>query len=103
MHVHVVVVCAGGVVVLVSPRAFGHRISAFMLIGALNGGVTVGEVEKSFRPQVVELINEMVGAVSAKTGLRFEEGAAERLCAYARSVAHFPTAVKVRNASVQWC
>ncbi|KAE8700593.1 tubby-like protein 8-like [Hibiscus syriacus] len=44
-------------------------ICAFMLVGARHPGATVGVVEKEYRSE-------------------------DRLCAYARAVAHFPTAVK---------
>jgi ketopantoate reductase len=69
-------------------------ISAFMLVGALNGGVTVGGVEREHKAEVVELIDEMCAAVQAAKGVRFGPNCPGRLCAYARSVAHFPTAVK---------
>ena len=69
-------------------------IDAFMLVGALNGGITVGEVEKIHRQEVTELIGELCSAVTLKTGTKFGPGCSERLCAYARSVAHFPTAIK---------
>lgn len=69
-------------------------IDAFMLVGALNGGITVGEVETKHRQEVTELIGELCSAVTLTTGAKFGPGCSERLCAYARSVAHFPTAIK---------
>ncbi len=69
-------------------------ISAFMLVGAAHGGCTVGEVETAHRAEVVALIQELQGACQAKLGVQFQPGIEERLCAYTRSVAHFPTAVK---------
>jgi len=70
-------------------------IDAFMLVGALSGaGTTVGDVERQHCQQVTELIDEMATAVAGKTGCQFGPGVGERLCAYARSVAHFPTAIK---------
>jgi len=69
-------------------------ISAFMLVGAKNGGCTVGEVESAHRGQVEQLIRELAAAGGAALGVQLEGGLEERLCAYARSVAHFPTAVK---------
>ena len=69
-------------------------ISAFMLVGAVNGGITVGDVEQMHRPAVLELIDELAGAVTQAQGVKFGPGVGERLCAYARSVAHFPTAIK---------
>ena len=44
--------------------------------------------------EVKELINEMAIAASSETGLKFPSDLADKLCAYARSVAHFPTALK---------
>lgn len=69
-------------------------ICAFMLVGARHPGATVGIVEKEHRHEVVELINELAGAAFVETGTEFDSGIEDRLCAYARSVAHFPTAVK---------
>lgn len=40
------------------------------------------------------LIGELAAAAAAEKGLVFEEAIEERLCAYSRAVAHFPTAVK---------
>eukprot|EP00897_Mesotaenium_endlicherianum_P000704 jgi/Mesen1/10634/ME000894S10211 len=61
-------------------------ISAFMLVGARHPGASVGDV--------VELINELAGAAERERGISFAPAVADRLRAYARSVAHFPTAVK---------
>ncbi|XP_052311289.1 uncharacterized protein LOC7455775 isoform X1 [Populus trichocarpa] len=69
-------------------------ISAFMLVGAHHPGATVGVVEKEFRYEVSSLITELASAAAAEKGIVFEEAIEERLCAYARAVAHFPTAVK---------
>ena len=69
-------------------------ICAFMAIGAKHGGITVGAVEKEHNAEVKELINEMAIAASSETGLKFPSDLADKLCAYARSVAHFPTALK---------
>lgn len=69
-------------------------ISSFMLIGALNGGVSVGDVESNYRQGVTDLIEDLCAAVTSTQGVKFGPGAGERLCAYARSVAHFPTAIK---------
>ena len=44
--------------------------------------------------QVASLISELASAAAAERGLTFDEGIEERLCAYSRAVAHFPTAVK---------
>jgi len=40
------------------------------------------------------LITELASAAASEKGLTFEEAMEERLCAYSRAVAHFPTAVK---------
>ncbi|WCJ40369.1 hypothetical protein M5689_021290 [Euphorbia peplus] len=69
-------------------------ISAFMLVGARHPGATVGDVEKEYRSEVSALIAELASASAAEKGLVFEEAMEERLCAYSRAVAHFPTAVK---------
>ena len=44
--------------------------------------------------QVASLISELASAAAAERGLTFDEGIEERLCAYSRAVAHFPTAIK---------
>ncbi|XP_050234657.1 uncharacterized protein LOC126682920 isoform X1 [Mercurialis annua] len=69
-------------------------IAAFMLVGARHPGATVGIVEKEYRSEASSLIAELASAAAAEKGIVFEEGIEERLCAYARAVAHFPTAVK---------
>lgn len=69
-------------------------ISAFMLIGARHGGVTVGEVEKNHHDEVIMLVKELAGAASKAKGVIFDVGIEERLCSYARAVADFPTALK---------
>ena len=70
-------------------------ISAFMLVGARNGGCTVGDVESKHADEVRALIQELADGTSKVDGsVTFGADVADRLCAYARSVAHFPTAVK---------
>mmetsp|Transcript_24935 Transcript_24935/g.78971 ORF Transcript_24935/g.78971 Transcript_24935/m.78971 type:complete len:440 (-) Transcript_24935:367-1686(-) len=69
-------------------------ICAFMLVGARHPGATVGDVEAKHTGEVTQLINELAAAATAEAGVEFGPQLAERLCAYARSVAHFPTAVK---------
>lgn len=68
-------------------------ISALMVIGA-KYKVTVGEVEKSCTGEVSRLIVELATGGQAALGIRLDPEYLERLLAYARSVAHFPTAVK---------
>uniref|UniRef100_A0A0R0J7G8 Uncharacterized protein n=1 Tax=Glycine max TaxID=3847 RepID=A0A0R0J7G8_SOYBN len=69
-------------------------ICSVMLVGARHGGVSVGVVEKEFRTELSSLITELASAAASEKGLKFEEAMEERLCAYSRAVAHFPTAVK---------
>lgn len=69
-------------------------ISAFMLVGSRHGGCTVGQVESEHRAVVESLIRELAAAGSEALGVQLDAGLEERLCAYARSVAHFPTTVK---------
>jgi hypothetical protein len=69
--------------------------SAFMLVGAKHGGITVGEVESKHTAEVDALIIELASAgAAALGGLHLGPNLPARLRAYARSVAHFPTAVK---------
>lgn len=44
--------------------------------------------------QVSSLISELASAAAAEKNFKFEGAMDERLCAYSRAVAHFPTAVK---------
>ncbi|KAF8070955.1 OSB4 [Scenedesmus sp. PABB004] len=68
-------------------------ISAFMLVGAKHKA-TVGEVEARHGDEVSALIQELADAGAADLGVTLEPGVVPRLTAYARSVSHFPTAVK---------
>eukprot|EP00884_Botryococcus_braunii_P009881 jgi/Botrbrau1/18895/Bobra.177_2s0053.1 len=68
-------------------------ISAFMLVGARHK-VTVGEVESQYQSEVAVLIEELAKAGEAELGIKLDDQVVERLCAYARSVASFPTAIK---------
>lgn len=69
-------------------------ISAFMLLGVEHGGVSVGDVERLHSDQLVQMVKEMMAGISEAQGVAFKAGVPERLLAYARSVAHFPTALK---------
>ncbi|CAK8574497.1 unnamed protein product [Lathyrus sativus] len=69
-------------------------ICSVMLVGARHGGVSVGIVENEFRSELCSLIAELASAAASEKGLTIEEAMEERLCAYSRAVAHFPTAVK---------
>ncbi|KAJ8600252.1 hypothetical protein CTAYLR_002002 [Chrysophaeum taylorii] len=68
-------------------------ICAFMLVGA-SRGCTVGEVEANYASEFDELAEEMVSAGEAALGITLAPGYLDRLKAYARSVSHFPTAIK---------
>ena len=54
----------------------------------------VGEVESTKTEEVRELIEQLGNAASKATGITFPNGLADRLCSYAKSVSHFPTALK---------
>lgn len=69
-------------------------ICAFMLVGARHGGCTVGQVEAVHGEEVRNLISELAEAGSKALNITLDDGVEDRLCAYARSVSHFPTAVK---------
>ncbi|KHN31626.1 hypothetical protein glysoja_045741 [Glycine soja] len=69
-------------------------ICSVMLVGAPHGGVSVGVMDKEFRSELSNLITELASTASSEKGLTFEEAMEERLCAYSRAVAHFPTAVR---------
>ena len=64
-----------------------------MLVGAKHK-VTVGEVEALYGEDVSALVKELAAAGSHALGVDLEPGVVDRLKAYARSVAHFPTAIK---------
>ncbi|GIL78786.1 hypothetical protein Vretifemale_8219 [Volvox reticuliferus] len=67
--------------------------SAYMLLGAKHKA-TVGQVEAQHKEEVSELIRELIAAGAEELRVTPVGGEVERLNAYARSVAHFPTAVK---------
>ena len=69
-------------------------ICAFMMTGALNGGITVGEVESQHTEQLRGLVTELCASGEKALGVTLEAGVFERLTAYGRSVHFFPTAVK---------
>ena len=67
--------------------------SAYMLVGARHKA-NIGEVERQYRSEVGSLIEELATGGAAELGVCLDDGYIERLHAYSRSVAHFPTAVK---------
>jgi ketopantoate reductase len=69
-------------------------ICALMAVGAAHPGATVGDVVSDHRVEVVALVEELMAGSAAECGVAFEAGTVERLLAYSRTVAHFPTAVK---------
>lgn len=71
-------------------------IAAYMLVGALHGGIKVGDVESTYASEVNDVIKELAAALQkVNSDLKWDlPRLCERLAAYARSVAHFPTAVK---------
>jgi len=69
-------------------------ISAFMLIGQVHGGITVGEVAKKHFSEVEEMVVELGGMIRTTLTVSFKPELPERLCAYSERVEFFPTAVK---------
>jgi len=69
-------------------------ISAFMLVGSVHGGKTVGEVEKEHNEEVCDLIRELATMIRFTMSVALKTGLEERLCAYSRRVEFFPTAMK---------
>lgn len=69
-------------------------ISAMMLVGAQHAGAKVGDVATTHKTEVVALIEELLAGTELCAGVKFADGAVERLLAYAKTVAHFPCGVK---------
>lgn len=69
-------------------------ISAFMLIGQVHGGITVGEVVKKHQSEVEEMVIELAGMIRGTIAVSFKPELPERLCSYSERVEFFPTAVK---------
>mmetsp|Transcript_5492 Transcript_5492/g.7601 ORF Transcript_5492/g.7601 Transcript_5492/m.7601 type:complete len:385 (-) Transcript_5492:237-1391(-) len=68
-------------------------ICAFMAVGS-KYKCTVGEVEANHNQEVRAVIAELTHSAATRCKLSFPPGVEDRLCAYARSVSHFPTALK---------
>ena len=66
----------------------------FMLVGVIHGGKSVGETEAEHSDQVRLIIEELLAAAEKQLDLTMRPGALARLRAYARSIAHYPTAIK---------
>jgi len=71
-------------------------LAAYMLVGSLHEGCTVGQVELQHRKEVDSLIGELATAVTAVfPDVRWERGQlCERLAAYARSVKEMPSSIE---------
>lgn len=64
-----------------------------MLIG-VKYQICVGDVEKYHRQEVLALMNELATLIAAEYQITFPDNMEARLCAYARAVAAYPTALK---------
>ena len=56
--------------------------------------IALRKVEKDHKEDVNLIIGELAAAGEAELGIKLDDGCVDRLNAYARAVAHFPTAVK---------
>ena len=65
-------------------------ISAFMLIGQVHGGITVGEVAKKHFSEVEEMVVELAGMIRSTIAVSFKPELPERLCSYAERVRSQP-------------
>lgn len=52
------------------------------------------QVESKHSDQLRAIVDELCAAGEAELGVKLDDGAFDRLAAYGRAVAHFPTAVK---------
>jgi hypothetical protein len=69
-------------------------ISAYMAVGVRHGGCSVGRVESEHGDEATALVRELAAAGAGALGISLRPGVVERLAAYARSVAGYPTALK---------
>lgn len=69
-------------------------ICAFNLIGAVHGGITMGEVAQKHENEVGDMIRELATMIRFSLTVGMMADIEERLLAYARSVKDFPTALK---------
>jgi len=69
-------------------------ISSFMLVGAVHGGITVGEVVEKHRSEVEEMIVELACFCRFSLSVALKTGLEDRLCAYAQQVEFLPTSLK---------
>jgi hypothetical protein len=69
-------------------------ISAFNLVGAVHGGVSMGQVAEKHRGEIDELVAELGTMIRFTLAVGMMSDVEKRLCDYARTVASFPTALK---------
>lgn len=81
-------------------RFFRQIFWAYIMIYWTKNGV---RTNSCLHFQLCSLISELALAAASEKGLTFEEGMEDRMCAYSRAVAHFPTAVKeVMTQLMEW-
>ena len=69
-------------------------ISSFMLVGAVHGGITVGEVAEKHEDEVRAIIRELASFCRFTLSVALKVGLEDRLLAYSQRVEFFPTALK---------
>jgi len=69
-------------------------ISSFMLVGAVHGGITVGEVAEKHEDEVRDMIRELASFCRFTLSVALKTGLEDRLLAYSKTVDFFPTAIK---------
>jgi len=69
-------------------------ICVFNLVGQVHGNCTVGEVLDKYEDEVDALCAELAPVAGLAYGIKLKDSYLDRLKAYTRTVAHFPTAVK---------
>jgi hypothetical protein len=69
-------------------------ISTYMLVGTAKECKSVGQAGTEHAELVQKVVNELLAAVEKKEGIKFPQGAMERLAAYTDVVSDFPCAVK---------
>mmetsp|Transcript_6050 Transcript_6050/g.10752 ORF Transcript_6050/g.10752 Transcript_6050/m.10752 type:complete len:342 (-) Transcript_6050:1650-2675(-) len=69
-------------------------ICSVMLVGAVHGNITVGQVEKKHSSEVADLVQEMAMMARSTARVALAGGTLDRVLAYCRSVPDFPTALK---------
>eukprot|EP00171_Calliarthron_tuberculosum_P013899 IDg13899t1 len=69
-------------------------ITVFNLIGAVHGGISMGDVAKSHESEVTDMCRELGSMIRFSLTVGMLPDIEKRLLAYARSVKDFPTAIK---------